>query len=332
MVIVALAATAGFAQDKKKQLTPDEQDMYLISAKAGVVNILEGEVNVKGESATWDRLIAGEDLREGDTVKTGANGRVEILLNPGCYLRLGEESEMVYADSTLGALKINLLRGSAIVEASALDGPIALKAGQTLFRIVKVGLYRFNAGAGGKAEVAVRDGRVMVNGALLKGGKKATIDNGSPVVASFDKKVVDSFDTWSKDRAKTLIAANKKLSQKVMKRNGALTSLFSVWVYDRSCGCRTWLPGGYGFSSPYGGSYSNCNPFYYRYNPWRYNNPGYNGGGYNGGGGTTAGGGNSSGGGRAGGGGGGVPSIGRPGIVDRKVDVGRPAGERFPKH
>jgi FecR protein len=330
-LVVALTAAFASAQDNK-QLTSDEQDMYLISAKAGVVNIIEGDVTVKGEKAGWERLIAGDDLREGDTVKTGANGRVEILLNPGSYLRLAENSELVYADSFMGGLKVKLLRGSAIVEASALDGHIMVNTPTAKFAIVKVGLYRFNVGEDGKSEVAVRDGRVVHGLALARGGKKMAVENGQPVIAKFDKKIVDSFDTWSKDRAKTLIAANKKLSQKAMKRNGALTSLFSVWVYDRSCGCRTWLPGWTGFSSPYGGSYSNCNPYWARFNPWRYNNGGYYGGGSNGGGGGTSGGGGISGGGggRSGGGGSAPIQGSRPTITERKVDVGRPSGEGRP--
>ncbi|HXG93102.1 MAG TPA: FecR family protein [Blastocatellia bacterium] len=258
---ILLVAAALVSAQNRKQLSSDEQSQYVVSAKAGVVNVIEGDVSVKGEKGEWDRVVAGDDLRDGDTVRTGANGRAEILLTPGCYLRLAEDSEFVFAESSAFNLRVKLLKGSAIVEASALDGPLAFDVAKAKFMIVREGLYRFNASASGKAEVAVSKGRVLFDKTLIKGDKKGVVENGSLAVAKFDKDQVDSFDTWSKDRAKTLIAANKRLSRKALRRNGLLASMFGAWVFDSVCGCRTWLPGWYGFSSPYGWSYANCNPW-----------------------------------------------------------------------
>lgn len=329
-LVAAAAALSAQAQDRK-QLSADEQNMYVVSAKAGVINIVEGDASIKGENGQWSQIIAGEDLPSGSIVKTGATGRVEILLNPGCFLRLGEASELVYTDGNTYNLKLNLIKGSAIIEASALDGPIRFKAGQSQFVIAKEGLYRFTRAADGKAEVAVRNGKAMFGRTEIKGGKKATVENGAPLIAKLDKKAGDSFDAWSKNRAKTLIAANKRLSQKAMKRMGLLSSMFSVWIYDTSCGCRTWLPGGYGFSSPYGGSYSRCNPYWPR-DYWGYRNGGYYSGGNSGG--SQSGGGQSGGAPNPGGSGGsdrfGGGGSGRPAGVAPRIDIpsrkGRPDG------
>ena len=305
-LVVAVAATSALAQDKKK-LSADEQSMYVISAKAGVVNIIEGDVSIKND-AEWNKLIAGDDIKDGAAIRTSSTGRVEILLNPGCFLRLARDSEFVYGEATMSGLKLNLEKGSIMIEAAALDSPITVKVAKSNIVIVREGLYRFNVTPAGQAEVAVRKGRVMIGNTLVKEGKKAVVENDTPVVAKFDKKLGDDFDDWSKDRAKSLIAINNRLSQKAMRRNGLLTSIFSAWVYDPTCGCRTWLPGSYGFSSPYGGSYSRCNPYWYNYDPFYsgYYRRGYNNGNSSGnsGGGMSSGGGGQSGGGRTSPGGG----------------------------
>jgi hypothetical protein len=339
--VILMAVGSAIAQDRKP-LPPGEQTNYVVSAKAGVANIIEGDVTViRAKSdlnklitkANWDKLITGDDLREGDTVKTGADGRAEILLTPGCYLRLAENTEFVLADTSMARFIIKVLKGSAIVEASALDGPLTIQTPKTEFTIIRVGLYRFNVEAGGKSEVAVHKGRVVVANSVIKGDKKAAIENGSPVILALDKKEVDSFDTWSKDRAQSLIAANKRLSNRAIKRSLGNGFVSNMWIRDSACGCYTFLPYTGGFSSPYGWDYRVCNPYWYR--GWA----GYGQGGYGNGNGGGYGGGNSNGGGSGGGvpgrgngsgsggsGGGGISGGGsRPGPVEspgRGMDTG----------
>src|SRR5713226_9232782 len=62
-------ASLGSAQNREK---------YVISAKAGAVKS--------------QLLTAQEDLTAGDLVTTGAASDVEVLLNPGSYLRVAENS------------------------------------------------------------------------------------------------------------------------------------------------------------------------------------------------------------------------------------------------
>ena len=44
----------------------------------------------------------------GDAVRTGLDGRVEMLLNPGSYMRVGENSEFELADNSLNNLEVRL--------------------------------------------------------------------------------------------------------------------------------------------------------------------------------------------------------------------------------
>ncbi|MFP5261074.1 MAG: FecR domain-containing protein [Blastocatellia bacterium] len=332
VLVILMAVGSAVAQDRKP-LPPDEQTKYVVSAKAGVVNLVEGDVTFKREKTDWDRLIAGDELREGDAVMTGADGRAEILLTPGCYLRLAENTEFALVNPSVNGFAIEVRKGSAIVEASALDEPLTVLTPKTKFTVIRVGLYRFYAGADGKSEVAVRKGRVVVGETVVKGDKKATVENGSPVVAALDKKAIDSFDAWSKYRAQTLIAANKRLSNRAIKRSLTNGFVSNLWIRDSACGCYTFLPFTAGFSSPYGLDYSVCNPYWPRawrgYGPGGYGQGGYggNGGGY---GGNPGNGGGSAGrpsGGGTNGGGGGV-GTGRPVPIERPGRGGIEPGGR----
>ena len=297
-----LFATSVLAQDRKP-IPPDEMSTYVVSAKAGVVNVVEGAATVTRAVpfASPEMLISGDELRVGDTVKTGAGSRAEILLNPGCYLRLGDASEFVFLFDGSTTDKIKLSRGSAIVETSAIDGVILVETPKANFEITQVGLYRFNVAADGRTEVAVRKGLVLVGNTAIKGGKRAIVEGSAPTIAALNKKELDDLDSWSMERARTLIATNNKLSNRVMKRSLAMGFASNSWIYDSFCGCYTFLPWTAGFASPYGWSYSVYNPYWYL-PPWWRN---YNDGGHHhrpgGGGGQPTSGGSQAGGGPGGG-------------------------------
>jgi uncharacterized membrane protein YgcG len=342
LIAAILLACVSVAAQDRKPLSLDEQSKYIVSAGAGVVNLVVGEATVTGAEpdALPDRLIAGDELRLNDVVRTGPGGRAEILLNPGCYLRLDENSEFVFLFDGFTRNKMKLLRGSAIIEASVIDGILFVETPKAKFDIVRKGLYRFNIETDGKAEVFVRKGMVFVGNTQIKEGKRAVIDANSLAIAKLDKKEVDELDDWSKERARTLIAANRNLSKSGMRRSLSRSFLSNAWIYDPFCRCYTFLPSTSGFGSPYGWNYSTCNPYWYRVP--RYDNGWSRGGGYVGG--NPGGGGSTSGGGNSGGGGGG--SVSRPtppaapsegsrgnlggGAAERGVSPAAPSGSRRP--
>ena len=99
------------------------RDKFVISAKAGGVNAVTGRATMHSHgSSEWQQLTIKEDLEAGDVVRTGHDGRVEMLLNPGSYMRIGENSEFELADNSLQNLEVRLVRGTAIVEVTGLDG------------------------------------------------------------------------------------------------------------------------------------------------------------------------------------------------------------------
>jgi hypothetical protein len=335
ITVTLIAAVPAFGQERKP-IRVQEQNQYLVSVRAGMVNVAEGDVTYRRSDDNWEMLITGDSLRKGDIGRTGAGSRLEVLLNPGSYLRLDENAEFMFSNTAIDNLKVEILKGSALIEAASVDdwkGTIAtvVTPGST-FGIVKGGLYRINVLSANQTEVLVYkgkiiypyasrtikdaewlvipngDGKKVVAGVAIKEGKRALFEGQAPVIAAFDKKAQDELDVWSKERARILVAANKKISNRALRR---VPTFASAWFYNPLLGCYTFLPGYYGFSSPYGGSYSVCN-FNNNYYPHRPRNPNLGGGGY--GGGSGSGSGSGYGGGNSGGGSGGSGgAVSRPG-------------------
>lgn len=273
VVMLAMFCTAGAVVTKAQS-----REQYVISAKAGGVNFASGDVTVRRRGASRQESLAPQDaLNNGDAIITGASGRVEVLLLPGSYLRVGENSEFEFVDTALDSLRVKLVRGSAVIEAAGTDDArslVEVSAPQTTVTVDKRGLYRVNALPNGTTEVFVRKGRALVTNASagtikVEGGKWITVGGGQATVAKFDKKLDrDAFDSWSGQRAETLAAANKRLSNRALGdtyssyrsgfRNGRLGIGFypGLWVYDPLFGGHTFLPFYYGLSSPYGHGYS----------------------------------------------------------------------------
>jgi hypothetical protein len=108
---------------------------FIISAKAGLVNAVEGTANVHVQ----------ELVPAGAPIRTGPSGRVEILLNPGTFLRLGEDSEALLDSVELTDVQVRIISGSAIIECGAVekDTPIRVTYGTETLSISKPGTYRF---------------------------------------------------------------------------------------------------------------------------------------------------------------------------------------------
>ena len=280
LVLLAVAVSA-YGQGRKP-IPREVESQYLVSVKAGIVNFIEGSVDFK-RGETWNAVIDGEELQSGDLIRTGANGRVEVLLNPGSYLRLAENSGFVFTDTSVDDIKLHLSYGSVIIEASAVNNLISITTAQAEYSIPFGGLYRFNVSPDAKDEVIVRKGAVVVGastvtiggakvpltGTVIREGERMQVGtagpSGKPQVARLGKPRDDSMDKWSKDRAKTIVATNQKLrvnglSGRVASMLGAGMGLGGGFrVFDMFCGCYTFVPSGFydpWVSSPYGYFYT----------------------------------------------------------------------------
>lgn len=289
------------------------REKFVISAKAGGINAITGgaTMNSRGGDSDWQQLMITDDLNSGDRVRTAYDGRVEILLNPGSYLRLGGNSEVELLDNSLANLEVKLLRGTAIVEATGADDlelNIGISTPHARLAIVRHGLYRLNVVPQDATELIVRKGRVILGDShtKVKGGNKVVFSATNVSVAKLnkeEKKIEDGVDVWSKERGKSLAKANSRIT------NGMLTSALNayntfnypfpsrslgVWFFNARLNCYTFLPFFYGIGSPYG-SYSTSIYYPPAYN-YGYYHPRTNGNGNGGGESYPSGGGASSGG------------------------------------
>src|SRR5689334_10473095 len=83
-----------FALAVTMSVEAQNREKYVISAKAGGINQITGDVTLRREGAKSEqRLTSSDDLESGDVVSTGVDGRIEVLLNPGSYLRVGANAE-----------------------------------------------------------------------------------------------------------------------------------------------------------------------------------------------------------------------------------------------
>ena len=264
LLLFVTCSITGIAQNREK---------FVISAKAGGVNAVTGQASVHAKGgADWQQLTVTDDLESGDRVRTESDGRVEILLNPGTYLRIGGDSEFELADNSLANLDLRLLKGTAIVEAAGFDGMellINITTPHTKLAIVRGGLYRFNVTPSDGTELIVRKGRVILGNShtKVKGGNKVVFSATNTAIAKLTKeekkKSLEDVEVWSRDRAEALAKANRRITDRMM--NSAFASMngysmfnsrtLGFWFFSSTNNCYTFLPLFWGLGSPYGSSY-----------------------------------------------------------------------------
>lgn len=265
-LIAAMLSVMSFAQDSR--VVSAAGDKYVISAKAGGVNYVEGRVNITRKAGKSGYLLKGDEVEIGDIIATGSEGKAEILLNPGSYIRLAENSQFEFLSTSLDDLKLKVVRGSAMLEVFADDEfAVAVITPTARFLAVKTGVYRIDVTANGSSTISVWKGEARIgdeDSTKVKKGRTATISGSRVSIEKFDRDEKDSFEIWSKDRSKELAKINSRLQRNGL-RNTLLTSFnngrwnmynsFGLWVYDPLRGMWCFLPFGYGWSSPYGYGY-----------------------------------------------------------------------------
>ena len=267
-----------FAQKERTVSTAAQN--YVISAKAGGVNFIEGTVTVLRKTGKSGYLLKTDTLEIGDKVATGADGKAEILLNPGSYIRLAGNSEFEFITTSLDDLKLKLARGSAMLEVFADDDfRVIVNTPGAQFYAVKSGVYRIDVMNDGTAKIEVWDGKAKIgdtNASIVKSGREALVNGNQVAVAKFDRDEQDALEMWSKSRAKALAKINSRLEKNALRNtliygyqsnNWNLYNSFGLWIADASHSGYCFLPFGYGWYSPYG--------YNLGWNLWNIKLPGY---------------------------------------------------------
>ncbi|HWE48848.1 MAG TPA: hypothetical protein VG273_03615 [Bryobacteraceae bacterium] len=247
---------------------PPAQQFGPTMGQPGTVNYIEGQVAVNGADLNRRRANTPAVLQTGQTLTT-RDGKAEILLSPGVFLRVGRNSEVRMVSQDLVDPRFELVRGEAMVEVdqklqhgARVD---ALLRG-TDGTILKNGLYRFDSD---KGLMEVIDGKlaVMENGQSKKIGKgKEFILNGGPVPqeASFDRKAEDDLYAWSQMRSGYMAEVNASAASQAYGGRGPYAG--DGWYWSPYFDTWGWLPGDGYFYSPFG--YPFFSPGYVVYAPY----------------------------------------------------------------
>src|SRR6185369_16661434 len=215
---------------------------FLVSTKAGLVNYVKGSATVR----------AATSVPAGKVVQTGPNGNIEILLNPGSYLRMGENTQVVLENVDLENIVVRILSGSAIIEASGIDKdlPMTVLTGDLKMEIVKDGIYRFADG-----KVIVVDGKIRdaANGLIY--GKGYQVSNDQGYRAQKVKTFTTELERWSQSRDEQIAQANFNVAKSIRQTQGLpIGSFFNVWVWSTAFNGFVYMPGDR-YRSPYGYRY-----------------------------------------------------------------------------
>ena len=272
---------------------------HIVSARAGLIHYVEGQV-LLNEQPVVAKASQFSEVREGEYLRTG-EGRCEVLLTPGIFLRLGENSQIQMTSSRLSDVRFKLLAGSAEVEADELkDHAVTVDTGSAQVRLEHAGLYRLDAAQGAAPRLRVFSGEALVTASdseyRVKAKKELEL-SGDFQQAKFDPESTDALDRWSKRRASYLSAAN--VSSSSMAYYGGSGSYggygsgygygygygyggygfgSSNWVWNPVFGMFTFLPYSNVAWSPYGyGFYSPATVFAYYIQPRMYGSRGSGG-------------------------------------------------------
>jgi FecR protein len=257
-------------------------------ALPGTLNYVEGNVSIDHEGVT-PKSVGSTTMEAGQTITTD-NGKAEVLLTPGVFLRLGSDSSAQLVSPSLTNTEVALNHGEAIVEVDELhkQNDIRIRTGDATATLEKTGLYEFDDNPNtvrvfkGEAQVQAGDRRVKVKGDHQLLLASENVQNGKLKATGFDKNNYETADLyrWSSLRSQYLAEANVDAARIYVGNSWAGPG----WFWDPYFASYTFIPGagvlyspfGWGFYSP-AFIYAYGYPGFYGY-PYRYRTgPGFYG-------------------------------------------------------
>ena len=243
-------ASASLASNNAAVPNQAARTSFIVSTKAGVVNYVQGSATVKAATV----------VKAGTPIGTGPNGQVEILLNPGSYLRIGANSQVILDRVQFDDMAIRVLQGSALIEANGFrkDLPLNVTTGNLKMQIIKSGIYLFDDG-----KVTVVDGKIRDAGNGLTYGKGFRISDDQGYRAQKVATFTTGLELWSQQRDAQIASANVNIARSLNSTAGVPYGSFQdVWLWNPWLGSFIYMPGG-SYRSPYGYTYIQVVPVYY---------------------------------------------------------------------
>jgi hypothetical protein len=184
------------------------QAQPVISAQSGLIHFSEGAVSLDGAplSQSFGKFA---QMKDGSELAT-RDGRAEVMLTPGVYLRLGQDTTIRMLSNRLADTRLEFLTGAAIVDWTngSAKAPVAMLYEGYQVQLRKAGRYRFDTIP---AELRVESGDAEV----LHDGKSTVVDaqsvfsfvSGHAAQSTYDGPT-DSLDNWNRARSTFITESN----------------------------------------------------------------------------------------------------------------------------
>lgn len=221
-----------------------------ISAKSGMVNYVEGKVLLDGKPVEM-KFGVFPQMKNESQLRT-EEGRAEILLSPGAFIRVAENSGVKMVSDRLTDTRLEFLSGSAVVECAELakDEALTITYKDATISLLRNGFYRFDSDP---AQLKVYDGEASVT----RAGTTQTVRHshllpleGPAVAAKFDDQAGDSLTSWARRRSEYVATANISAAREAGRYGSGWAS--GGWAWSPYFGMYTYVPMD-GFYSNYWG-------------------------------------------------------------------------------
>ena len=265
-------------------LTISANAQPVVSARAGLIQFTDGVVFLDSDVL---RTSPGRfpQMKEGSELRT-LTGHAELILTPGVFLRMGDESAIRMVANDLADTRVRFVTGSVIVDANSLapKTSVTVIKGDYQIQVLDEGRYRFNSQP---PELRVESGKAVV---LFEGkslevtAKHISPLNGQLTAKLDDGGIKDALEHWDQTRSDSVAQSNQEAQN-----TKDLATAIDDWQNDPASslsaqGMSGYLPPpGYIPTAPYTTWYSNpytpltsFNSFAYL-SPYAFGYPGFYG-------------------------------------------------------
>jgi hypothetical protein len=241
----------------------------VISTHSGIIHFFEGAVCL-GDQPLESRLGKYPSMPQGSELRTG-DGRAEVLLTPGVFLRMGDHSSIRMVANDLADTQVELQAGAIIVDSGEpnADTSVTLIYRGWRVHLLQKGVYRMDSDP---PRLWVREGRAEAFAAPA--GPPVSVEQGSYLpfagVLVAERAGAEPFDRlsdWSKGRGQSIDADNAITAQ-IDGDPISQTTSADAFTYFPMLGLASPGPGTLGAGSP--------NPYSDIYRAITLSQPGFN--------------------------------------------------------
>lgn len=206
LAVPCLPSQAAAAAAPDSYNDDDYQD-YSPPSRVGRVSQLDGDASVREASANdWQEIDRNSPLFEGDELYTNNNSRLEVQLGGGRYLRLDEQTNVVFAYLDSNSIRMEVPVGSVILSVDELERSesIEISAPSAALTVRDAGVYRVDVDQDGDTVLSVHRGEATASGLE----RSVYLGNHDAVRFSYDDpydvdqyavRRYDAFQSWSSD-------------------------------------------------------------------------------------------------------------------------------------